>query len=107
MTKKEMFVLLNKSSPNIPDACVQVIPMSSSNDDDNSNNDSVPVTTSVTQRRRKHRNDASVPAAITVTSQARSHSPKWLRQTAESGEADGIIKNIVKFKEQTLRAPVL
>eukprot|EP00957_Ditylum_brightwellii_P150805 11482523-Ditylum_brightwellii.AAC.1 len=73
-----MVVLLDKSSPNIPSACVQVIPMPSSNDDGNSGNDSYPVATPVTQRKRKHCNDASVPAARTVTSQGRTCCPKWL-----------------------------
>eukprot|EP00957_Ditylum_brightwellii_P125304 9550544-Ditylum_brightwellii.AAC.1 len=60
-----MFVSLDKYSLNIPDACVQVIPMTSSNDDDNSDNDSVPVALPV--KEKKHYNDASVPVATTVT----------------------------------------
>eukprot|EP00957_Ditylum_brightwellii_P016957 1278810-Ditylum_brightwellii.AAC.1 len=103
MTKKETFVLLGKSSPNIPDACVQVIPMPSSNDDDNSDNNSIPDTTPVIQRRRKHCNDASVPTATIVTAQGRTHCPKQLYQPAESGEADGAIQNIEPLEDQILR----
>eukprot|EP00957_Ditylum_brightwellii_P051055 3870921-Ditylum_brightwellii.AAC.1 len=88
MTKKEMFILLDKSSPNTPDACVQVIPMPSSKDDDNIGNDFVPVATPVTQRKRKCCNDASIYAVTAFTAQGRTCNPKWLHQLAKSGEAD-------------------
>eukprot|EP00957_Ditylum_brightwellii_P120127 9166350-Ditylum_brightwellii.AAC.1 len=98
-----MFVLLDKSSPNIPDVCAQVDPMQSSNDD-NSDNDSVPVVIPVTQRRSKHCNDASIPAATTVIAQGRTCHPKQLHQPVESGEADGTIQNIELLEDQALRS---
>eukprot|EP00957_Ditylum_brightwellii_P074939 5695193-Ditylum_brightwellii.AAC.1 len=76
MTKKEIFVLLDKYSHNIPESCVQVIPMPFSNDNGISDDDSVPVTTPVTQKRRKHCNDASILAATTVTAQGQTCHPK-------------------------------
>eukprot|EP00957_Ditylum_brightwellii_P178862 13624195-Ditylum_brightwellii.AAC.1 len=95
MAKKEMFILLDKSSPNIPDACVQIIPTLSSNDNDNNDNDSIPAASSV----KKCCIDASVPAATTVTAQVRTCCTKWLCQPAESEEAGGTIQNIESLEE--------